>query len=325
MARKKKHEEHVNHEAWAIPYGDLVTLLLAFFVVMYAMSSVNEGKYRILSDSLVAAFRASPKSLEPIQVGQLSKARHEVQADRERTLVPLEMEGSLADVGESPGGYELPLERLRETELEPEDLDLAAALIERLTQAIADQLSELVRDDLVRMRRDRFWLEVEINTSVLFPTASADLSSQARHVLERISQVLAGTGVRVQVEGHSDERPIHTAVYPSNWELSAARAASVVRLFADNGLEPGAMAAVGFGEFRPMADNATPEGRNRNRRVVIVVMAHRNDMLRETWAESDLPPRLPGVVDAPDGAPVGTPVEDPAPQSVAPSAAAAAR
>ena len=70
MARRHKHEEHANHEAWAIPYGDLITLLLAFFVVMYAMSSVNEGKYRVLSDSLVAAFQGAPKTMEPIQVGE---------------------------------------------------------------------------------------------------------------------------------------------------------------------------------------------------------------------------------------------------------------
>src|ERR1044072_7180224 len=70
MARRHKHEEHANHEAWAIPYGDLITLLLAFFVVMYAMSSVNEGKYRVLSDSLVAAFNGAPKTMEPIQVGE---------------------------------------------------------------------------------------------------------------------------------------------------------------------------------------------------------------------------------------------------------------
>src|SRR5690242_4131196 len=72
MARKRKHEEHQNHEAWAIPYGDLVTLLLAFFVVMYAISTVNEGKYRVLSDSINAAFRGAPRSTEPIQVGERS-------------------------------------------------------------------------------------------------------------------------------------------------------------------------------------------------------------------------------------------------------------
>lgn len=287
MARKKKHEEHVNHEAWAIPYGDLVTLLLAFFVVMYAMSSVNEGKYRILSDSLVAAFRAAPKSLEPIQVGEPSKARHELQADRPRTLVPLEMEGRNVDDDLVSDGSEFPLDYLRESSLEPDELSAAAALIERLTDAIAEQLSELVAKDLVRLRRDRFWLEIEINTSVLFATASADLATQSLPVLERISEVLVGTGVRVRVEGHTDVRPIRTFVFPSNWELSAARAASVVRLFEGNGMEPSAMAAVGFGEHRPVADNALPEGRNRNRRVVIVVMVHRDDMLQEIWAGHD--------------------------------------
>ena len=92
MARKKKHEEHVNHEAWAIPYGDLITLLLAFFVVMYALSSVNEGKYRVLSDSLVAAFRTAPKSLDPIQVGTVSRSPEAAQVQNPRTLVPLEVD-----------------------------------------------------------------------------------------------------------------------------------------------------------------------------------------------------------------------------------------
>lgn len=295
MARKKKHEDHVNHEAWAIPYGDLVTLLLAFFVVMYAMSSVNEGKYRILSDSLVAAFRAAPKSLEPIQVGEPSKARTDSQTDRPRTLVPLEVESSgedpadTGDDGADRAPSDLPLEYLRETEIDPEELAAAAALIEHLTKAIAEQLSELVDQDLVRLRRDRFWLEVEINTSVLFATGSAEVSAVSRPVLERISQVLANTGVRVQVEGHTDVVPIQTVVYPSNWELSAARAANVVRLFAEQGMAPQTMAAVGFGQHRPVADNDTLEGRNRNRRVVIVVMAHRDDMIRETWAGPDEP------------------------------------
>jgi chemotaxis protein MotB len=284
MARKKKHEDHVNHEAWAIPYGDLVTLLLAFFVVMYAMSSVNEGKYRILSDSLVAAFRATPKSLEPIQVGEPSKARSEMQTDRPRTLVPLEADGRRDEPD-----VDFPAEYLRETAIDPEEMLAAAALIERLTDAIAEQLAELVDQDLVRLRRDRFWLEVEINTSVLFSSASADLSAESLPVLKRISEVLAGTGVRVQVEGHTDIRPIRTLVYPSNWELSAARAASVVRLFAEGGMPPDALAAVGFGAHRPVADNDTAEGRNRNRRVVVVVMARRDDTLRETWAGPEAP------------------------------------
>ena len=93
MARKKHHEDHVNHEAWAIPYGDLVTLLLAFFVVMYAVSSVNEGKYRALSDSLVAAFRGAPRTMEPLQVGAYQvRADQELETGLPRTLVPFEVD-----------------------------------------------------------------------------------------------------------------------------------------------------------------------------------------------------------------------------------------
>ena len=84
MARRRRHEEHTNHEAWAIPYGDLITLLLAFFVVMYAISSINEGKFRVLSDSLQAAFRGTPRSLEPVQVGQKTRGSG-AGADRKST------------------------------------------------------------------------------------------------------------------------------------------------------------------------------------------------------------------------------------------------
>lgn len=283
MARRRHHEEHINHEAWAIPYGDLVTLLLAFFVVMYAISSVNEGKYRVLSDSLVAAFRAAPKSLEPIQIGELSKAENELQTRQPRTLVPLEMDQLPLDLLERVPE----LKALQRAGFSPEELDAAADLIAEIDAAIVDALGDLVAEDLVRLRRDRFWLEIEINTSVLFPSGSADVSSEALPVLERLGQILAGNPVRTHVEGHTDELPINTLVFPSNWELSAARASRVVRIFQGQGVAPERMAAVGLGEFHPIADNATPSGRQENRRVVIVVMADRERVLDrdppETW------------------------------------------
>lgn len=290
MARKKKHEDHVNHEAWAIPYGDLVTLLLAFFVVMYAMSSVNEGKYRILSDSLVAAFRSAPKSLEPIQVGQPSKARYEVQAQTERTLVPVEVESLGGADGrqgvskvESPVGGELEFEYLRSGDIDEATLGQAAELIENLLGALQEQLGELVEEDLVRLRQDRYWLEIEINTSVLFDSASAVLSAEATAILQRISSILVATPTRIMVEGHTDDRPISTLVYPSNWELSSARAANVVRLLEGNGVAPARLAAVGFGEHRPVADNGTALGQSRNRRIVIAVIAYQRNGERQNW------------------------------------------
>jgi chemotaxis protein MotB len=312
MAKRRHKEEHVNHEAWAIPYGDLITLLLAFFVVMYAMSSVNEGKYRVLSDSLVAAFRSAPRSLEPIQVGALSRSMQDVSTERVRTLVPLELELDLDLIlseydrgdrepapreGESPA-HDLPFKFMRSAGLSPDEMEEARAMIETITQELARELAVLMEEDLVRLRHNPFWIEIEINTSVLFDSASAELAPNSVPVLRKISAILKDSPTRIYVEGHTDSRPIHTVAFPSNWELSGARAASVVRLFAEGGVAPEQMAAVGLGEFRPVADNATPKGQQQNRRVVIVVMSAGARHFGE-WFEGYEPGSGPGSRETP--------------------------
>lgn len=273
MSRRRRHEDHVNHEAWAIPYGDLVTLLLAFFVVMYALSSVNEGKYRILSDSLVAAFRSPPKSLEPIQIGEVSRSPQNIDLRELRTLVPLEIEALdlLAHDRTEDRDWEL----LRSSGFSPLEVEAAAEMIRDISDALEEALELLIEEDLVRIRRDDFWIEIEINTSVLFDSASAELSSQSQPIVYRVGEILSGKNTRVQVEGHTDVRPISTERFPSNWELSAARASTVVRMFNAAGVDPRQLAAVGYGEFRPVGDNNTEVGQSENRRVVIVVMANR--------------------------------------------------
>lgn len=300
MARRRHHEEEGSHEAWAIPYGDLITLLLAFFVVMYAISSVNEGKYRVLSESLVAAFRAPPRSLEPVQVGAPARTPVEARTRDSRTLMPLDTVRKPLDMIErSPE-----LEYMQRAGLTAEDLDAAAALIESIDDELVEALDDLVDRDLVRLRRDRFWLEVEINTSLLFASGSAALSSDARPVVRQIGAIVEGLPVRVYVEGHTDELPIQTGAYPSNWELSAARAASVVRLFADMGTAPERMAAVGFGEHQPVADNDTVAGRQANRRVVIVIMAGRERIVSRDVSTNREPAARPSdAVDAPAATP----------------------
>src|SRR5690606_18547478 len=176
--------------------------------------------------------------------------------------------------------------RLQEFGLSQEELEQAAELIEEITAAIVEALEEPVEEDLVRLRRDRFWLEIEINTSVLFDSGSAEIARTALPIVHRLGDILAGTPTRIYVEGHSDELPIATPAFPSNWELSAARAASVVRTFARNGTEPARMAVVGFGEHQPVADNGTAEGRRFNRRVVIVVMAGRERIKSQRTLEA---------------------------------------
>ncbi len=271
--RRKKGEEHVNHEAWAIPYGDLITLLLAFFVVMYALSSVNEGKFRVLAESLQSAFRGAPMAPEPIQVGRPARGLDPSVLNQPLGAPPpgLAAQRSLVEHFGDHGG-------LLDRDSAASDEDARALLeIEQGLQEMADKIQRamtpLIEEDLIRLRRERFWVEVEINTSFLFASGSAQIFAEARPILEELAGILQDLPVRVHVEGFTDDLPISTPAFPSNWELSAGRASSVLRLLADRGLDPTRMAAVGFGEHRPIADNATPEGRQQNRRVVIVVLA----------------------------------------------------
>ena len=258
MARRRrhKHEEHGNHEAWAIPYGDLVTLLLAFFVVMYAISSVNEGKYRVLSDSLVAAFRGSPRTMKPVQVGEKQVGSG---ADIEMTIVQQAMlEGQPRALLRAPMGN---------------PADAAALAMRRMAEEVETALAPLVDANLIAVRRHSYGVEVEIRTDILFPSGSAGISPSALPILAEVAATLKALPNPIRVEGHTDNVPIRgRTLYPSNWELSAARAASVVHLFTQEGLPPPRLSVAAFGEQRPAQSNDTPEGRNANRRVLVVVL-----------------------------------------------------
>lgn len=272
MARKKKHEEHENHERWLVSYADFITLLFAFFVVMYSVSAVNEGKYRVLSDSLAAAFRSPAKSLDPVQMGNPMRA----------PPVPHQDQNPMAPA--RPGNIppvQMPMPMLKP----PVDQRAAAAaaqarveaerakVVTQIAEEMEKALAALIDQDLVNVRRNKFWMEVEIKTSLLFPSGSAQIASSATATLSKVAVILNRYPNPIHVEGFTDNKPIRTLAFPSNWELSAARAASVVRLFSSSGIKPERMVAIGYGEHQPVADNATPEGRNTNRRVVLVVLA----------------------------------------------------
>jgi chemotaxis protein MotB len=286
--RRKKGEEHVNHEAWAIPYGDLITLLLAFFVVMYALSSVNEGKFRVLSESLQAAFRGTPMAPEPIQVGQLARGLDTSPVGQAGTILPLDM-ALPRFLSEQDGDWD---EDGGSGEAEFEESAAMLLEAERGLREMADKIQRavtpLIDENLIRMRRERFWVEVEINNSFLFESGSAALFPEALPVLGELAEILKDLPVRVHVEGFTDDLPINTPAFPSNWELSAGRASSVLRLLADRGLDPTRMAAIGFGEHRPIAANDTPEGRQQNRRVIIVVLADQRPLAHDAMSPESL-------------------------------------
>lgn len=318
MARKHKHEDHVNHEAWAIPYGDLVTLLLAFFVVMYAISSVNEGKYRVMSDSMAAAFRGSPRSMQPVQVGEKSVGSG---ANVETPVLNQAMLHGNPRTMLSP----LPIASSQnpQHQSQPEDTSEYAihaaqnvVTIKQLNQ-VADQVEQamagLVEKNLVSVRRHGLWVEVEIKTDILFPSGVAVLSPKAREVLTQLADTIKPFPNAMRVEGHTDNRPISTSAFPSNWELSSARAASVVHLFTETGIAPARLAVIGLGEFRPLKPNDTPQDRNANRRVVLVILGDTGGAPEGNYAEERGSPNeatpAPVVTNAP--APQETPVDAP--------------
>ena len=291
---RKREEEHENHERWAIPYGDLLTLLLAFFVVMYSISQVNEGKYRVLSDSLYAAFRGEPRTLEPIQVGhkragsgadiRVSIVQQAILKGQPRSLlapVPLAMSTPIPNApyhddmpppGNASGvkaasGPAHPADPAQAAQA------AAALMLTRVADDVAKAMAGLVKKNLVVVRRKQSWIEVEIRTDILFPSGSARLSPKAVDIIRRLADVLARFPNPIRVEGFTDDVPIRTVQFYSNWELSAARAGSVVHVLSDRGVARERLAVVGFGDQHPVASNTTPQGRNANRRVTVVILS----------------------------------------------------
>lgn len=227
-----------SQERWLISYADFITLLFALFVVMYAVSSVSEGKFRVLGDSLGSAFRNNGvKRLPPIT---------------------------------QPPAMNLPPRKVTK----PPDLQVKQREEMRgIAQDILKVMGELVRDGQVRVTQTNWGISVEINASVLFASGQAQLRAESEHALRQVARVLATTQQGIQVEGYTDNTPISNSHFPSNWELSAARASSVVRLFIDTGVAEPRLSVIGYGPNRPVTSNDTPEGRARNRRVTVMILA----------------------------------------------------
>lgn len=270
MARRKREEQHENHERWLVSYADFITLLFAFFVVMYSISSVNDGKYRVLSNTLTDAFQAPAQSLDPIQVGTEA-----------RTIAPVEGEmvssGEVAEV--EPVEAELVEVEVSEVD---EPYESPPMILPEIENALNTSLAEFVDKDLVNVTQTDKGIEVEMKSKMLFGLGSANLSREALNALRDVAGIVKPLPNKIQVEGHTDNLPIKTIAFPSNWELSAARAASVVHFFGKLGVSPERMAAIGYGEFQPLADNVTEAGKQKNRRVAIIIMAAQNE--RANWA-----------------------------------------
>jgi len=271
MARRKRQEEPENHERWLISYADFITLLFAFFVVMYSISSVNDGKYRVLSDTLSAVFEGGstggPRAIDildaPANTQPIAVITDQPALDLANLPFEVEEEGSalISD------------EQNAEKEDDEEDELMAAQALGALAEEVEEIMSPFIQKDLIEVKKNKFWLEIEMKSSLLFPSGKARLSRRALKPLQKIANTIKPLNNPIFIEGYTDNIPIRNLAFPSNWELSAARAASVVNLFTKLGVRADRMAAIGYGQYRPIADNKTRVGRDKNRRVKILVMA----------------------------------------------------
>lgn len=237
MGRRKKHGEHGgSHERWLLTYADMITLLLVLFIVLLAMSETDAAKAKELAQSLRSAMHLSAGG------------------GTDAALPPASNDMLTG------GGALLP------------EAQALMKIQEKLEQEIAAQNGAEAAQSVTTSLSQR-GLVISLANSAFFDSGEASLRPQARSVLKTVAGTLKSSKRFIMVEGHTDNTPINTARYPSNWELSTARATTVVRyLITDYGIPPKRLSAAGYGEYYPLVANTTFENRARNRRVDLVIL-----------------------------------------------------
>ena len=223
--KKRAGSRHQNVPTWALTYGDLMSLLLVFFVMLVSYSSLDVVKYRSMVGSFKTAFGRQDKTVEDSTDSAPTLAQSEEDESRQRQLV----ESQLSVLADEVGG----------------PFDMAQT------------------DEGTRLR---------IDGTTLFDSGKATLRADAAPLIRRLAPILKRYPHEIRVEGHTDDVPISTTTFPSNWELSAARAGGFVRALIDiGGMTPSALVAVGFADTRPVAANTSPENRQKNRRIELLM------------------------------------------------------
>ncbi len=230
---KKKHEEHENHERWLVSYADFITLLFAFFVVMYSVSSVNEGKLKVLSDSLSISFsNAKP-------VGELSIMNLPI--EKSRQIVVKERQNS--------------------------------KLNRRAFLKVANAINTVKAPQGVKISSTERGLTIRVTDDALFASGSAAINPQIKEFLDLIAGMVRDLPNLISVEGHTDNQHINTAAFPSNWDLSTARANTLVRYMTEfHHLRSDRFSSTGYAGTRPLESNGTLKGQAANRRVELVIL-----------------------------------------------------
>ncbi len=268
MAKKKKHEEHeahANHERWVLSYADILTLLLALFIVMFAISKVDQKKFEEFARGTAASFGQANLALQG-QTGSM---------DGSEGILQDAMAGQIAKAPSDTTAEEAPInnqEALNREKARQSAAEAQKASLDKLREEIAAKLKAKGLSDAVKMVVDERGLVVNIVTDkVLFDNGRADLRPDGTQVLDLIAPIIKDLPNQVTVEGHTDNVPI-SGTFASNWELSVNRATTVLRRLVADGVPAKRMSASGYADQRPLGSNATAEGKARNRRVAIVVL-----------------------------------------------------
>lgn len=257
MSKKREHvhQEEEAGEAWLLPYSDLMTLLLAVFIVLFAVSKIDAEKAQQISEQFSGTMMN-----KGYETGVSSRA------------------GSNGN-GAQTGG---PLNIETQSELESFMGEYELRKLENLKAELDTKLHNQGMDQSVSTMIDMRGLVIRLNNAIFFDSGSAEIKKQSEDTLVEVAGLLNTIDNYIRVEGHTDNVPIRRSNYPSNWELSTARAVNVVKLFIDKcNFSPDKLIAVGYGEFKPVADNATAEGRAKNRRIDVIVLSSKYDNLEE--------------------------------------------
>ncbi|MEI8217163.1 MAG: flagellar motor protein MotB [Eubacteriales bacterium] len=241
MALKlSKDEGHENNERWLLTYSDLITLLMIFFIVMYAMSNVDQAKYHKLATSLNSALAGEQQKVD---TGKQGSPEEELQNTPSKSLA---------------------------TTLPDPNMAKAAETVKKL-------MEEKGLSTEVSVTTSERGVVISLKDSVLFESASAEIRPENIGSLIEIGQAVKAVGNYVRIEGYTDNVPINNAVFANNWDLSVMRASKVLDLIVKrSGFPPDKICAIGYGEYSPMATNTTVEGRSKNRKVDIVILSPDN-------------------------------------------------
>jgi chemotaxis protein MotB len=271
MPRKRQEEpEKENSERWLLTYSDLITLLMVFFVVLYSMSQIDANKFKAVAESLSVALGGGAAAQIDVGSSASGPSIFETGTPKSNTTQPGTTEEMDKTVNVNNAGSGL---KQGQGNSDAENMTI---------EGIKAKLDKFATDNgiqaqLVSSIEER-GLVISIQETLLFESGSADITPRAREILDKINTVLAAAPNYIKVEGHTDNLPINTGRFPSNWELSVLRATNVLHIMAAPGtISPDRLSAAGYGEYRPLASNDTEAGRARNRRVDLVILRSKYD------------------------------------------------